>query len=200
MATTFEDQIGPRGGRIVTTRPPSAEVQAAQQRASRDVHSGALEPAIHRWNRENLAAEQLLDKSAEYEGLDFKPKNPRRGEPICFHRLINIFLGIRPSVEIARLRSDFVMKVCAEPWFRVAGATVHSGPVREVMTSAVYNLYEFLRDNEPVNGICVAELAELCEMDKDHLNEKRIEPEPAPTVQDLISGLTAALKAQHPAK
>ena len=152
-----------------------------------------MENAVVRHNREQMELENFDLAIDPFRGVDFKPKNPKPGEEIEYHRFSNAFFSIRPNVAMAALRSDSILRVSTEPYFIVKGASAREGMTREVLPTALFDLYTFLQNYEPVNGVSTAELQALCEIDKDHLNEVRIEPPKPTSLQDVLDGLAKVL-------
>jgi len=164
------------------------------------VQRAPLENAVARYNKEELAIESFDLAVDPFRNIDFQPKNPKAGEEVEYQRFQNAFFSMRPNISgVAVLRSDSILRCVTEPFYIVKGASARAGMTREVLPPALFDLFSFLQNFEPVNGVSTDELAALCEIDKDHLDEKRIEPEKIPTMPDLIAALTNALKANKPA-
>jgi hypothetical protein len=196
MTEISNAQIGGRGGRIVSEPPkrtPPPEM-AAQVEREKVVQRAGLENAVARYNKEELAIESFDLAVDPFRNIDFQPKNPKAGEEVEYQRFQNAFFSMRPNISgVAVLRSDSILRCVTEPFYIVKGASARAGMTREVLPPALFDLFSFLQNYEPVNGVSTDELAALCEIDKDHLNEVRIEPPKPTSLQDVLDGLAKVL-------
>jgi len=190
-------KLGPRGGRIISpsAHEPPPELQRQVQRENSIHQSESIRPAIEVENERNLELEAMKALVDGYAGVILRPKKIEDGKEVLLHEIINVHMQQRGSVEISRgLRSDCVAIACTKPFFRLAG---YETETFEVLLPQFIPLVELLRDFEAENGMSLEPLRELCACDEGRCHEERPEPEKQPTIQDLISGLTNALKGNQ---
>ena len=193
-------RVGSRGGRIVSPalqkQPPPELLRELKQENT--VRASEIPNPIETWNEQIMELENMKALVASFSDLILKPKEVKSGEAVLFRRLVNVHFKGRESIEIPNgLRSSCVAMACVEPFYRLAG---YATETRETFISEFLPLIELLDTYEAENGQSLAPLLELCEQDRGKTREVRPVPEKQPTIQDLISGLTAALKAnQKPA-
>jgi len=192
-------KIGSRGGRIITPptqrQPPPEMVR--ELKSENSIQAGRVPNAVESWNEQNLELEQLKATVDSFSSVILKPKSIKAGDQVLFRRLVNIHFQQRLSIELGSgLRSDCIAIACCEPFFRLAG---YATETREIFITEFTPLIELLDEYESENGQSLEPLRELCECDRGRCHEVRPEPIKQPTVQDLIAGLTNALKANKPA-
>jgi hypothetical protein len=195
-STINAPKTGLRGGRIVSpsAHQPPPELLREVQREN-VVRASGIENPITTWNESNLELEALKATVDSFSDVILKPKTVKEGETILFKKLVNVHFKGRESIAIPNgLRSDCVAVACVEPFYRLAG---YATETRETFISEFLPLIELLDGYEAENGQSLAPLLELCEQDRGKTREVRVDPPKPPTIQDLISGLTDALKANQ---
>jgi hypothetical protein len=169
-----------------------------------------------------VVAQHNLDEAREFEqhvegfvNSVWLEKNPPANSETIKFKIVNFFKGVRVNVlaEASR-RDEFLLRISVIPFtesppekvqVEVRGQRKHivggvpSKSVIQQYPLAFFHLADFLESHRPEDGRDVEVLEILAEPDQGHTAEQRIEPAKQPTIQDLISGLTAALTANKPA-